>query len=138
MLSREDLSYLIATFLQKECHLQTSARHVRSFIKDTNDFLCKLRALPPFPEWAFLCTVGVVGVIHERSQHNDGLAALKKALDNREEKITSTEIPLELVVCLFKNNVSERNKRVFKQKQSKAPQQELKWRHLTLFFLWRA
>ena len=42
----------ISSFL--DFHLQPLAKKVKSFIKDSNDFLCKLRDLPPLPENALL------------------------------------------------------------------------------------
>ena len=43
-------------------HLQPLAREVKSYIKDTNDFLKKLRSLPNLPYDIILCTVDVVGL----------------------------------------------------------------------------
>ena len=38
-------------------HLQTLARAVKSYIKDTNKFLKKLRSLPKSPDGIILCTM---------------------------------------------------------------------------------
>ena len=47
----------ISAFL--DYHLQPLAKEVKSYIKDTNDFLKKLRSLPDLPDDAILCTVDV-------------------------------------------------------------------------------
>ena len=39
--------------------------------------------------------------------HEDGLVAIRKALDAREEKTVSTDSVIELAECLLKNNVFE-------------------------------
>ena len=64
----------ISAFLDH--HLQPLAQNVNSYIKDTNDFLKKLRDLPNLPEDFLLCTVDVVG-LYPNITHDDGLAALK-------------------------------------------------------------
>ena len=50
----------ISAFL--DYHLQPLAKEVKSYIKDTNDFLKKLRNLPDLPNDAILCTIDVVGL----------------------------------------------------------------------------
>ena len=37
--------------------------------------------------------------------HEDGLVTMRKALDAREEKTVSTDSLIELVECIFKNNI---------------------------------
>ena len=44
---------------------------VKSYIKDTNDFLKKLRDLPDLPEESVICTIDVVGLYP--SIPNEGL-----------------------------------------------------------------
>ena len=71
----------ISAFL--DFHLQLQAQAVKLYIKDTNDFLNKLRSLPKFP--IILCTVDVVG-LYPNIPHEEGLSALRKRLDNPKEK----------------------------------------------------
>ena len=73
------------------------AKKVKSFIKDSNDFLCKLRDLPPLPENGLLCSIDVV-VLYPSIPHGAGLQATKKALEGREDKSVSTETLLSLAV----------------------------------------
>ena len=100
-------------------HLQPLSREVKSYIKDTNDFLCKIRDLPPLNENAILCTVDVVG-LYPNIPHEEGLAAIKESLEKRENKQISTESLVSLAECVLKNNVFEHNSKTFKQKQGTA------------------
>ena len=76
-------------------HLQPLAQAVKSYIKDTNDFLNKLRFLPNLPSDITLCTVDVVG-LYPNIPHKEGLSALRKRLDNRKEKYISTDTLCDL------------------------------------------
>ena len=50
----------ISSFLDH--HLQPIAQAVKSYIKDTNKFLKKLRSLPKLADGIILCTTEVVGL----------------------------------------------------------------------------
>ena len=78
----------ISSFI--EYHLKPLAQKVKSYIKDTNDFLRKLSNLPSLPEDVILYTIDVVG-LYPNIQHEGGLAAIKEALDKRDGKSISTE-----------------------------------------------
>ena len=78
----------ILTFL--EYHLKPIAQKVKSYIKDTNDILRKLDALPSLPEDIILCTIDVVG-LYPNIPHEDGLVAMRKVLDAREDKTVSRQ-----------------------------------------------
>ena len=73
----------ISSFL--DFHLQPVSKKVKSYIKDTNDFLKKLRSLTNLPDNALLCTMDVVG-LYPNIPHDEGLTALRKRLDMRDEK----------------------------------------------------
>ena len=107
----------ISSFL--DYHLQPLAKKVKSYLKDTNDFLRKLRDLPALPKDTLLCTIDVVG-LYPNIPHSDGLDAIRKALDQRIDKNISTESLLDLAECVIKNNIFEHNNRFFKQKQGTA------------------
>ena len=100
-------------------HLQPISQKVKSYIKDTNDFLKKLRDLPPLPDDFLLCTVDVVG-LYPNIPHDEGLAAIRTALEKREDQTISTESLMYLAECVLKNNVFEHNRRYFKQKRGTA------------------
>ena len=102
----------ISAFL--EYHLKSISQKVKSYIKDTNDFLRKLDALPSLPEDTILCTIDVVG-LYPNIPHEDGLVAMRKALDEREDKTVSTDSLIELTECVLKNNIFEHNTSFYKQ-----------------------
>ena len=100
-------------------HLQPLSKNIKSYIQDTNDFLKKLQGLPKLPDDAILCTIDVVG-LYPNIPHDEGLAAIRKALDDRDDKSVSTDSIVELAECVLKNNVFEHNSEFYKQKQGTA------------------
>ena len=112
----------ISAFL--EYHLKPISQKVKSYIKDTNDFLRKLDALPSLPEDTILCAIDVVG-LNPNIPHEDGLVAMRKALDEREDKTVSTDSLIELAECVLKNNIFEHNTSF--NKQLRGLLLELKW-----------
>jgi len=107
----------ISSFL--DFHLKPLAKQVKSFVKDTNDFLKKLSNLPELSDNVLLCTADVVG-LYPSIPHKDGLDALRDALNGREDKSTSTESLLDLAKCVLENNVFEHDGKVFRQIQGTA------------------
>ena len=79
-----------------------------------NDFLKKIANLPPLPDDLILCTIDVVG-LYPNIPHEEGLIAIRKALDTRKDKTISTDSLIELAECVLKNNIFEHDKSVFKQ-----------------------
>ena len=71
-------------------HLQPLAHAVKSYIKDTNDFLKKLPSLLKLPDVCFLGTIDV------KDLHDEGLSALRKQLKIQKEKYVSTETIIDL------------------------------------------
>ena len=69
----------ISTFL--DFHLQPLAQAVKSYIKDTNDFLNKLCSLPKLPSNCISLTVDAAG-LYPNIPHKEGLSALRKRLDS--------------------------------------------------------
>ena len=78
----------ISAFL--EYHLKPLSQKVKSFIKDTNDFLKKLNELRDLPDDFILCTIDIVG-LYPNISHKEGLEAIRKALDKREDQAISTD-----------------------------------------------
>ena len=77
---------------------------VKSYIKDTNDFLKQLRSLTDLPNDNYLCSVDVVG-LYTNIPRDEGLSALQKRLELRREKKVSTSASVELAEVGLKNNV---------------------------------
>ena len=85
-------------------HLQPIAKKVKSYIKDTNDFLKKLRSFTNLSGIILLCAMDVVG-LYPNIPHDEGLSALRKRLGERYEKDVSTETLFELEELVSKNNI---------------------------------
>lgn len=60
-------------------HLRPLVPNIASYIKDTNDFLRKLKNVGTFPDRAILCTVDIV-VLYPHIPHDEGLQAVREAL----------------------------------------------------------
>ena len=97
-----------------EFHLEPLAQKVKSYIEDTNYFLRKIASLPPLPDDIILCTIDVVG-LYPNIPHDEGLIALRKSLESREDKTISTDSLMDLAECVLKNNIFEHNLSFFKQ-----------------------
>ena len=82
-------------------------RKVKSYIKDTNDFLKKLRELPDLPEESIICTIDVVGLYHS-IPNKEGLRVLS-VLEKRSSKNVSTDTLIELAELVLQNNYFEFN-----------------------------
>ena len=74
-----------------------------SFIRDTNDFLSKLKILKKAPDNAILVTADVVG-LYPSIPHDEGLEVLKKQLDNFYEKSIPIEDLVKMAEFILKNN----------------------------------
>ena len=103
----------ISSFL--DFHLQLLAREVKLYIKDTNDFLKKLRSLPNFPD-IILGTVDVVG-LYPNIPHDDSLSVPGKRPDLRQEKDFITSTLVEFAEVVLKNNIFIFKEKTLKQKR---------------------
>ena len=99
--------------------MQPLAREVKSYIKDTNDFLKKLSSLPNLPDYIILCTVDVVG-LYPNIPYDEGLSDLRKRLDLRQEKDVTTSTLVELAEVVLKNNIFTFKEKTLKQKRGTA------------------
>ena len=102
----------ISAFL--EFHLKPLAQKVKSYIKDTNDFLREIAGLLLLPDDIILCTIDVVG-LYPNMLHYEGLIGLRKSLESREDKTISMDSLMDLGECVLKNNIFEHNLSFFKQ-----------------------
>ena len=104
----------ISSFLDH--HLQPLAQAVKSYIKDTNEFLKKLRSLPKLPDDIILCTMDVVE-LYPNIPHEECLSALRKRLETRKEKYVSTDTIIDFAEVVLKNNIFTFGKKTLKQKR---------------------
>ena len=81
-------------------------RSSMSYIKNTNEFLLKLKNLRKVPDNAILITADVVG-LYPNIPHNEGLEVLKKRIDNFYEKSIPTEDLFKMAEFVLKNNYVE-------------------------------
>ena len=102
----------ISSFL--DFHLQPLAQKVKSYIKDTNHFLRKIKELGQLPEGTILCTIDVVG-LYPNIPHDEGLASLKDFLDRKVDKQVTTDTLIELAELVLKNNIFEFSDKTYKQ-----------------------
>ena len=107
----------ISSFL--DYHLQPLAQVVKSYIKDTNEFLKKLHSLPKLPDDIILCTMDIVG-LYPNIPHEEGLSELRKQLETPKEKCVSTDTITDLAEVVSKNNIFTFGKKTLKQKRGTA------------------
>ena len=93
------------------------AKTVKSYIKDTNDFLRNLKGLGKLSKNAILCNVDVVG-LHPIILHEEDLWSLRKHLDVRTKDEISTGTLVELTEIVLKNNVFNFILKICRQKIS--------------------
>ena len=84
------------------------------YIKDSGDFLKKIKTFGALPENAILVTVDVV-FLYPSILHEAGLQALEEALENRNHKQISTDKLVKMAQFVLKNNFYEFNNDVFQQ-----------------------
>ena len=107
----------ISSFL--DYHLKPLAKIVESYIKDTNNFLKKLKELGSLPKIAIFCTIDVVD-LSPNIPHKEGLASIRKHLDSRENKEVTTDTLVQLADIVLKNNYFQFLDKIFKQKRDTA------------------
>ena len=73
----------------------------KSYIKDSGDFISKIKSLQNIPEGAILVSADVVGLFPS-IPHKAELKAREKALDNRENKHILTENLLKVAEFVLK------------------------------------
>ena len=78
----------------------------KSYIKDSGDFMNKIKKLQNIPDGAILVTADVVGLFPS-IPHEAGLRALKEALKNRESKTIPTKNLVKMIEFLLKNKYFE-------------------------------
>ena len=95
-------------------HLKSVMQNGWSYIKDSGDFLKKIRNIGNIPENAILVTAEVVG-LYLNIPHNAGLKALTSMLEAREHKAVSTDDLIKMACFALENNYFAFNGDVKKQ-----------------------
>ena len=86
-----------------DSRLQPIMRKGLSYIKDSGNFISKIKRIGSVPDNAILITADVVG-LYSSSSHDVGLKVLKQALDKREHKKIPTEDLLNTEQFVLKSN----------------------------------
>ena len=102
----------VSEFLDSE--LKSVMQECWSYIKDSGDFIKKLKNIDHIPQGAIMVTADVVG-LYPSIPHGAGMETLRKALDNRENKKISTDDLTNMAEFVLKKNYFEFNGKVKKQ-----------------------
>ena len=86
-----------------------------SYIKDSGDFLKKIKNIGKIPEGAILVTADVIGLYLSIS-HGTGLEAFRKILNERDSPKVPTEDIVRMTEFVLKSNFFEFNGEVKRQK----------------------
>ena len=82
------------------CHLKLTAQKVKSYIKDTNHFLNKIKTLGRLPDGVTLCIMDIIG-LYPNITHGEVLASLRKILETGDNKQISSDALMELFFFFF-------------------------------------
>lgn len=92
---------------------------IPSYLKDTQDFIIRLRKVPPLPPGSILATVDVTS-LYTNIPHAEGIGAAKHYLNTREDKTPHTFVLLKLIHFILTMNVIKFNDNVYLQTQGTA------------------
>ena len=95
-------------------HLQPVMKEGKSYVKDTADFLNKLKDLGEIPEGEIIVTVDVVG-LYPSIPHTEGLEVLRKQYDKFLHKKLPTEDIIKMADVVLINIFFEFNSKFLQQ-----------------------
>ena len=97
-------------------HIRQLARAHPSFLEDTPDLLRQLDQLDGIPDDAILVTADI-SAMYQNIDRLDGLAAVRRALDTREESDTAapTELLVKLLDLVLRHNLFEFDGQLYRQ-----------------------
>ena len=95
-------------------HLKPVMQEGESYIKDTGDFINKIKNINAIPENAILVTADVVG-LYPSIPHQAGLEALREALDKRKTHKVPTGKLVKMAEFVLKNNYFQFSDKVYQQ-----------------------
>ena len=91
--------------------MQALAQTVKSYIKNTNHFLRKLKSLGKLPQGTILFTIVVVG-LYPNIPHSEGLNSLRRFLELRNNKQISSDTLIEVAEIVLKSNFFEFDQKI--------------------------
>ena len=97
-------------------HAKSLVPEIKTYIQDTPDLLRKLEGLKShkFKGGTFPVSIDVVG-LYPNIPHEEGLDALRDALETREDKTVPTDLLVEIMRDVLTNNIFEFRKKKFIQ-----------------------
>ena len=102
------LSEYLDTFLKYQ------AKKGKSYLRDTKEFLCKLRCIKSLPENAILVTMDVVS-LYKNIDHTEGAEACYNKLESRTDKKISSSLLRKLILLVLQSNVFRFNHQLYQQ-----------------------
>ena len=102
----------VSAFL--DLHLKPIMQAGKSYLRDTDDFLTKIKQLGPIPEGAILVTADVAG-LYPNIPHEDGLNALKETLQKRNDLKVPAQVLVDMAEFVLKNNYFEFDSAIYHQ-----------------------
>ena len=100
-------------------HLQPLTTRIPSYVRDTTDFLNKLRELPPLPSGSLLVTLDVSS-LYTNIPHDEGIKACEEALDTRIDQSLPTEDLCHLIKLILTRNAFIFNEAFYLQQSGTA------------------
>ena len=84
-------------------HIQDSAQSLKSYVRDTTDLINKISTTGELPEEAYLVTMDVEA-LYTNIPNNEGLQALKEAMDKKQHKSVATIVIVTLMRLILTLN----------------------------------
>ena len=84
-------------------HLQQNVKELKSYVKDTTDFVNKIESQPNVPETSYLVSTDVRS-LYTNIPHKEGIAAVKESLERKPSNTLTTIILMFLNLILTLNN----------------------------------
>ena len=108
----------VSEFLDSQ--LKPVMQSSRSYIRDSGNFIKKIKNISTIPKDSISISAGVVG-LYPSIPHEAGLKTLEKALNNCGNKIPPTGDLVKMAKFVFKNNYFKFNGKVKQQISGTAP-----------------
>ena len=86
-------------------HLQDSAQLLKSYVRDTTDYINKISTTGELPQEANLVTMDVK-TLHTNIPNDEGLQALKEAMDKKQHKSVATTVIVTLMASSLLSKTS--------------------------------
>ena len=107
------LFFFIYIYIYETRRQWNKEKQEESYIRDTADFLGKLKAAGEVPKGTILVTADVVG-LYPSILHSEGLDIVKKHYENYPNKKVSTEDIVNMADFILKNNLFEFDSKFYK------------------------